>query len=67
MNQKYIGSHPVLIKRANTEIKVTTVPDKKKKYGKHGKQGGNRKTDAARVQKPQQPQLKSKSGPKMLG
>jgi len=67
MNGKYIGSHPVQIKRANTEIKVTTVPDKKQKNGRHGKQGGGRANAGAGVQKPQQPVAKNKFGPRLLG
>ncbi|KAF2218371.1 hypothetical protein BDZ85DRAFT_270491 [Elsinoe ampelina] len=43
MNGKYIGSHPVLIRRAETEIKVATKKDDRYK-GKHNKgksgQGG---------------------------
>jgi hypothetical protein len=35
MEGKYIGSHPVRIKRANTEIAATTKRDDK--HGKHGK------------------------------
>ncbi|KAF2807763.1 uncharacterized protein BDZ99DRAFT_464674, partial [Mytilinidion resinicola] len=66
MNGKYIGSHPVQIKRANTEIKVSAVPDKKQKNGRHGKQGGGRQTTGAGVQKPQQPAQKHKLGPRML-
>lgn len=38
MNGKYIGSHPVLIKRATSEVKAVT-----KKEDKHGKHGQNNK------------------------
>ncbi|KAF2996453.1 hypothetical protein E8E13_004099 [Curvularia kusanoi] len=38
MNGKYIGSHPVLIKRATSEVKAVT-----KKDDKHGKHGQNNK------------------------
>lgn len=38
MNGKYIGSHPVLIKRATSEVKAVT-----KKEDKHGKYGQNNK------------------------
>jgi hypothetical protein len=41
MQGKYIGSHPVLIKRSTTEIKAVKPPVKGK-GGKHGK-GNNRK------------------------
>lgn len=39
MNGKYIGSHPVLIKRATSEVKAVT-----KKEDKHGKFGHNKNT-----------------------
>jgi len=40
MQGKYIGSHPVLIKRSTTEIKAVVPRDNKKgKHGKHGKGG----------------------------
>lgn len=38
MQGKYIGSHPVLIKRATSEVKaVTKREDKHSKHGNHGK------------------------------
>jgi RNA recognition motif-containing protein len=40
MNGKYIGSHPVLIKRATSEVKAVT-----KKDDKHGKYGHNNKNN----------------------
>jgi hypothetical protein len=39
MQGKYIGSHPVLIKRSTTEIKAVVPRDNKGKGGKHGKGG----------------------------
>lgn len=39
MQGKYIGSHPVLIKRATSEVKATTKRDDK--HGKHGKNRNN--------------------------
>lgn len=39
MNGKYIGSHPVLIKRATSEIKA--VAKKDDKHGKHGQNNRN--------------------------
>jgi hypothetical protein len=36
MQGKYIGSHPVQIKRSTTEIKATKPPPKNGKGGKHG-------------------------------
>jgi len=44
MNGKYIGSHPVLLKRSNTEIKPTVVGGKGKgKGGRVEKKGGGAK------------------------
>ncbi|KAF3360350.1 hypothetical protein VdG1_01310 [Verticillium dahliae VDG1] len=40
MNGKYIQSHPVVVRKANTEIKVTNV--KEKGRGKHGKDHKNK-------------------------
>jgi hypothetical protein len=45
MEGKYIGSHPVRIKRANTEITATTKRDDK--HGKHGKNNKNNKKPGA--------------------
>ncbi|KAF1356277.1 hypothetical protein BDV97DRAFT_394217 [Delphinella strobiligena] len=42
MNGKYIGSHPVLIKRAETEIKAVVKKDDKK-YGRNNKNNKNNK------------------------
>ncbi|KAJ4303410.1 hypothetical protein N0V90_002303 [Kalmusia sp. IMI 367209] len=41
MQGKYIGSHPVLIKRATSEVKATVKRDDK--HGKHGKNRNNNK------------------------
>ncbi len=68
MQGKYIGSHPVLLRKANTEIKVAPVQQKGGKYGKHGKGGGGGgaggKTEHGGVQKKQP---KTKGGLKVLG
>jgi hypothetical protein len=40
MNGRYIGSHPVLIKRATSEVKAVT-----KREDKHGKHGQNNKNN----------------------
>jgi hypothetical protein len=69
MQGKYIGSHPVLIKRSTTEIKAVVPKDKKGKHkGKNGKHGGgggggNANTGAG-VQKPGS---KTKGGLRLLG
>lgn len=75
MNGKYIGSHPVTIKRSTTDIKVTVPKDDRKGKGKYkgknnrdnrqsgGGGGGNAHTGAG-VQKPGS---KTKNGLKLLG
>lgn len=69
MQGKYIGSHPVLVKRSNTEIKAVTAKDKRKggKYkGKGNKNGGGGDKDktGAGIQKAGS---KTKGGLKLLG
>lgn len=67
MQGKYIGSHPVLLRRSTTEIKAVTPKDhrhgKNNKKGKGGSNGANDKTGAG-VQKPGS---KTKGGLKILG
>ena len=64
MQGKYIGSHPVSIRRSTTEIKAV-VPTDKKKHGKNGRGGGGGGlTNGAGVQKKQK---KDKGGVRMLG
>ncbi|KAI9747688.1 MAG: RNA-binding protein 42, partial [Candelina submexicana] len=67
MQGKYIGSHPVLLKKSTTEIRPTVPGDKRGgKYGKGGKGGGKdggAKTGAG-VQKKQS---KTKGGLRVLG
>ncbi|RCI15638.1 hypothetical protein L249_3374 [Ophiocordyceps polyrhachis-furcata BCC 54312] len=43
MNGKYIQSHPVVVRKANTEIKVSNVKDKTKSTGKQQQQQHNSK------------------------
>ncbi|KAJ4347258.1 uncharacterized protein N0V89_011198 [Didymosphaeria variabile] len=76
MQGKYIGSHPVLIKRATSEVKATTKRD-----DKHGKHGKNRNNNNNKKQQQNEPkptftgqlmsagiQKKGKNnGPRMLG
>lgn len=66
MQGKYIGSHPVLIKRAMTEVRPTTV--KNDKYGKnknkHKGAGGHNKVEHGGIDKKPQ---KTKNGLKILG
>lgn len=68
MQGKYIGSHPVLLRRSTTEIKATTQGGKnggKGGKGGHGKAGGGNggKVQNGGVQKKQ----KTKGGLKVLG
>jgi hypothetical protein len=73
MQGKYIGSHPVLLRRSTTEVRAAPVQQKGGKYGKHGKGGGGGggaggigggKTEHGGVQKKQP---KTKGGLKVLG
>ena len=65
MQGKYIGSHPVLLRKSTTEIRPTVPKDKKKggKGGKGGNHNGGDKTGAG-VQKKHS---KMKGGLKVLG
>lgn len=65
MQGKYIGSHPVLLRKSTTEIRPT-VPQDKRKSGKGGKGGGGggKGGTGAGVQKKQS---KTKGGLKVLG
>lgn len=76
MNGKYIGSHPVLIKRATSEVKATTKRDDK--HGKHGKNRNNHNNKKQQQSEPKPTftgqlmsagiQKKGKNnGPRMLG
>lgn len=65
MQGKYIGSHPVLLRKSTTEIRPVVPKDKKKggKGNKGGNHGGSDKTGAG-IQKKQS---KMKGGLKVLG
>jgi hypothetical protein len=60
MAGKYIGSHPVTIKKANTDVRPTTVKQNSKGKGA----GGHGKVQNGGVQKKQP---KTKGGLKVLG
>lgn len=63
MQGKYIGSHPVLLRKSTTEIKATVPQDKRKgKGGKGGSHGGSK--SGGGVQKKER---KTKGGLKVLG
>lgn len=73
MQGKYIGSHPVLLKRSNTEVRTAPANQGGKKHGKHGKGGaggggggggGHGKMEHGGVNKKQ---AKTKGGLKVLG
>jgi len=65
MEGKYIGSHPVQLRRSTTEIKATVPKDNRKhhKGGKGGGGGGNADTGAGVQKKP----TKTKGGLRILG
>ncbi|KAI9789036.1 MAG: hypothetical protein M1816_006391 [Peltula sp. TS41687] len=68
MQGKYIGSHPVLLRRSTTEIRPVAPGHKKGKHGKGGKGGnqgasGGAKTGAGVQRKPN----KTKGGLRVLG
>ena len=67
MQGKYIGSHPVLLRRSTTEIRPT-VP-KNKKDGKNGKGGkGGHHNDGSKTGAGiQKKQSKTKGGLRVLG
>lgn len=68
MNGKYIGSHPVIVKRSNTEIKVTAPPKKGGKYNKNKGNRENRGNQAAAVPNAGvKKESKKKNGMKILG
>jgi len=66
MQGKYIGSHPVLVRRSTTEIKAVTPRDNRHGKNKNKGKGGNNNKDktGAGVQKPGS---KTKNGLKILG
>lgn len=71
MQGKYIGSHPVLLKRSNTEVRATPVNNGNKhgRHGQHGKggaggAGGHGKLQHGGVNKKQP---KTKGGLRVLG
>jgi RNA recognition motif-containing protein len=65
MNGKYVGSHPVIVKRATTEIKPVVQQDKRGGKGNKNKgKGGGHGTQGGRVEKAGG---KTKNGLKILG
>ena len=64
MQGKYIGSHPVLLRKSTTEIKATVPQDKKKGKGGKGGGGGMKGTIGGGVQKKSN---KPKGGLRVLG
>ncbi|KAI9853335.1 MAG: hypothetical protein M1824_001338 [Vezdaea acicularis] len=65
MQGKYIGSHPVLLRKSTTEIRpVAPSTHKRGKFGKNGKGKGTQADTGAGVHKKQS---KTKGGLKVLG
>jgi RNA recognition motif-containing protein len=64
MNGKYIGSHPVIIRKSTTEIKATMPKDKKGGKGDKRRQYDKNDRTGAGVSKKQS---KTKGGLKVLG
>jgi RNA recognition motif-containing protein len=68
MQGKYIGSHPVLLKRSNTEVRAAPVGNKHGKNGKGGRGGvggaGQGKVEHGGINKKQP---KTKGGLRVLG
>lgn len=66
MQGKYIGSHPVLIKRAMTEVRATTVKNDHKGKGRNKNKGagGHNKVEHGGIEKKAP---KTKGGLKVLG
>jgi hypothetical protein len=68
MNGKYIGSHPVIVKRSTTEIKVTAPPKKGGKYNKNKGHRDNRGGETTAVPNAGiKKEGKKKGGMKVLG
>ncbi|KAI9824877.1 MAG: hypothetical protein M1832_001482 [Thelocarpon impressellum] len=71
MQGKYIGSHPVLLRRSTTEIRPVVPTDNKKgkggKYGKGRKGGGNQDGRAKTGAGVQKKSSKTKGGLRVLG
>jgi RNA recognition motif-containing protein len=72
MQGKYIGSHPVLLKRSNTEVRAAPLNQGGSKHGKYGKggkggpgvDGGHGKLEHGGINKKQP---KTKGGLRVLG
>ena len=64
MQGKYIGSHPVLLRKSNTEIKAVVPQDKRKGKGGKGGNSSNKVLGGAGVQKKSN---KTKGGLRVLG
>ena len=68
MQGKYIGSHPVLLRRSTTEIRPTTHTDKKAgRRGKGGKGSSNGSGGSDTRAGVQKKQSKTKGGLRVLG
>ncbi|KAG6086739.1 hypothetical protein E4U15_000451 [Claviceps sp. LM218 group G6] len=62
MNGSYIQSHPVIVKKANTDIKAVNVKEKKKGGGKNNRNHYNKDNKKSGGNQQQQPQQQHQSG-----
>ena len=67
MQGKYIGSHPVLLRKSTTEIRPTVPQDRNHRGGKHGKGARGNKGGTNGGGGVQKKQSKTKGGLKLLG
>lgn len=67
MQGKYIGSHPVLLSKSKTEIKVVTPRDHRHGKGKNKGKGGHDKNSDRTGAGVQKPGSKTKGGLRVLG
>ncbi|KAL1997494.1 hypothetical protein VTN49DRAFT_25 [Thermomyces lanuginosus] len=67
MQGKYIGSHPVLLRRATTEVRPVVVSNDKGKKGPNASGGNATSTTAATQKSKVKKQSKTKNGLKILG
>lgn len=66
MQGKYIGSHPVLLRKSTTEIRPV-VPKETRKSGKHNRSNTTRNHGSSSNSGVQKKQIKTKGGLKILG
>lgn len=69
MQGKYIGSHPVLLKRSNTEVRAAPMNGKNGKHGQSNGRGGGKGAGHGKVENGGigKKQPKTKGGLRVLG